>query len=400
MAGLAAAHRIARNGQPVTVYEASDRLGGMVMPVTSGGIEIDGGAEAFARRLGVADELCTSLGLKVRGPEGGPHIRWSVDQAWPGADGVLGIPASPQDPALRAALDDDELAVALAEPELPDQIGAEATTVGELVTARLGAAVTERLVAPVTTGVYGMPPERMSLDQFAPRLRGPGSLYAKVAASRGERSAVAQPVGGLFRMVEALQDDIQAHGGEIRLGHRVTPRELEELKLADRLVIACPARPAVDLLDQLGISVTAPATTVSQNVLLALSRQQLAGVSVGSGVLLGQPIPGLRARALTHYSAKWPWSGTTVGVLRLSYAPDVTPTRAQALVDASLLLGRPLTEALDFRVIRWPAVPRSLTPEARTALLAELPERVRVAGAWVFGNGVEAAVASGLEAAA
>ena len=99
-----------------------------------------------------------------------------MEQAWPGADGVLGIPASPQDPALRAALSDDELETALAEPTLLEEIGAEARTVADLVTARLGQAVTERLVAPVTTGVYGMRPERMSLAQFAPGLRGPGSL--------------------------------------------------------------------------------------------------------------------------------------------------------------------------------------------------------------------------------
>ena len=196
VAGLAAAHRLARTGQPVTLCEATDRLGGMVRPVRLAGVEVDGGAEAFARRLGIADELCATLGLEVRGPEGSPHIRWSVEQAWPGADGVLGIPASPQDPALRAALSDDELETALAEPTLLEEIGAEARTVADLVTARLGQAVTERLVAPVTTGVYGMRPERMSLAQFAPGLRGPGSLYAKVAALRGARSSVAQPVGG------------------------------------------------------------------------------------------------------------------------------------------------------------------------------------------------------------
>ena len=397
VAGLAAAHRLARTGQPVTLCEATDRLGGMVRPVRLAGVEVDGGAEAFARRLGIADELCATLGLEVRGPEGSPHIRWSVEQAWPGADGVLGIPASPQDPALRAALSDDELETALAEPTLLEEIGAEARTVADLVTARLGQAVTERLVAPVTTGVYGMRPERMSLAQFAPGLRGPGSLYAKVAALRGARSSVAQPVGGLFRLVEALAADIRSHGGEILLGHRATAADLQGV---ERVVIACPARAAADLLEHFGVLVEPPATTVSLNVLLAVEPRLLDGAPVGSGVLLGQPIPGLGARALTHYSAKWPWSGEKVGVLRLSYAPETTPSRAQALVDASLLLGRPVTEVLDFQVIRWPAVPRSLTPEARAALLARLPEGVKVAGAWAFGNGIEAAIGSGLEAAA
>lgn len=397
VAGLAAAHRLARAGESVTVVEATDRLGGMVMPITLAGQRVDGGAEAFARRLGTADALCATLGLEVREPEGGPRIRWSVDESWPGADGVLGIPASPDDPALSAALDEQQVAVALAEPELADEVGADATTVGELVTARLGEAVTSRLVAPVTKGVYGMPPERMALAQFAPGLMGPGSLYTKVAAARGTRSSVAQPVGGLFRLVEALADDIRDHGGEIRLGERV--EDLNSLD-ADRVVIACPARPAADLLRQLGIEVDTPPTTASQNVMLALDPAQLDGAPVGSGVLLGQALPGLTARALTHYSAKWPWSGTGMEVLRLSYAPDVTPTTEQALADASLLLGRPIAEALDVAVTRWPAVPRSLGPENRSTLLVQLPGHVRLAGAWVFGNGIEAAIASGLEAAA
>ncbi|MDO5065855.1 MAG: FAD-dependent oxidoreductase [Propionibacteriaceae bacterium] len=396
VAGLAAAHRLARSGQQVRLFEASDRLGGMVMPVTLAGVQADGGAEAFARRLGIADELCATLSLEVRAPEGRPHIRWSVDQAWPGADGVLGIPASPEDPALRAALSKGELEAALAEPSLLEEIGADAVTVGELVTARLGQAVTDKLVAPVTKGVYGMAPDRMPLAQFAPGLAGPGSIYAKVAASRGSRSSVAQPVGGLFRLVEALAEDIRRHGGEIRLGHRAGVADLGE---AERVVIACPARPAAELLEHFGVSVETPATTVSQSVLLALDPNALAGSLVGSGVLLGQPIPGLGARALTHYSAKWPWADATVTVLRLSYAPEVTPSRGRALVDASLLLGQPVTEALDFQLVRWPAVPRSLTPDARAALLAQLPNNVRVAGAWAFGNGIEAAIASGLEAA-
>ncbi|RRD07352.1 FAD-dependent oxidoreductase [Arachnia propionica] len=397
VAGLAAAHRLARSGRQVVVLEATDRLGGMVMPVELAGVRVDGGAEAFARRLGIADELCATLGLEVAGPEGGPHIRWSVDRVWPGADGVLGIPASPQDPALRAALDAEELEAALAEPTLLEAIGAEAVTVGELVTARLGQGVTDKLVAPVTTGVYGMPPDQMPLAQFAPRLAGPGSLYAKVAAARGSRSSVAQPVGGLFRLVEALEADIRQHGGEIRLGHRA---RASDLRGVERAVIACPARPAAELLEDFGVQVEQPATTVSQSVLLALEPKALEGAPVGSGVLLGQPIPGLGARALTHYSAKWPWSGGAVQVLRLSYAPEATPSRGRALVDASLLLGRPVTEVLDFRVVRWPAVPRSLTVAARGSLLAQLPANVRVAGAWAFGNGIEAAIASGLEAAA
>ena len=406
VAGLAAAHRLARSGAEVTVLEAADRVGGMVAPLEIAGKVIDGGAEAYARRLGVVDELCATLGLEIAAPTGGPHIRWSATQSWPGADGVLGIPSGLNDPALTAALDGADLATALAEPGLSDEIGAGATTVGELVTARLGRAVTDRLVAPVTRTVYRMEPDRMLLAQFAPSLRGPGSLYAKVAAARGSRSAVAQPVGGLIRLVEALASDIRGNGGEIRLSARVTGigRDAtvtagEHRLEADRLILACPARPAVDLLGGLGITASAPATGTSVNTVLALESEPLAGAPVGSGVMLGQPIPGLAARALTHYSAKWPWSGGDVELIRLSYAPDANPTTEQALADARLLLGCENLVLRDHALVRWSAVPKALPAAERVRLLASLPANVKVAGAWVAGNGIEAAIASGLEAA-
>lgn len=404
VAGLAAAHRLARAGAEVVVLEASERIGGMVAPLTIAGKVIDGGAEAYARRLGIADELCATLGLKVAAPTGGPHIRWSATRSWPGADGVLGIPADPDDPALTAALDGTDLATALAEPGLGDEIGAGAATVGELVTARLGRAVTDRLVAPVTRTVYRMEPDQMPLAQFAPGLRGPGSLYAKVAAARGSRSAVAQPIGGLIRLVEALASDIRGNGGKIRLGARVTGIGRDATVTAggdrleaDRVILACPA---AELLGGLGITASAPATGTSLNAVLALEPGPLAGAPVGSGVMLGQPIPGLGARALTHYSAKWPWSRGGVELIRLSYAPDANPTREQALTDARLLLGCENLVLRDHALVRWPAVPRVLPAAERAGLLESLPTNIKVAGVWVAGNGIEAAIASGLEAAA
>ncbi|MDO4887633.1 MAG: FAD-dependent oxidoreductase [Actinomycetaceae bacterium] len=438
VAGLAAAHRLVRDGYCVTVLEAGDRPGGMVAPLVIAGREIDGGAEAYARRLGVVDQLCAELGLEVAAPTGRPLIRWPDGRSWPGADGVLGVPASADDPALLAALDEGEMATARAEPELGDEVGAEAATVGELVEARLGRAVVDRLVAPLTRSVYRMEPGQMPLERFAPTLRGPGSLYAKVAAARGARPVLAQPVGGMFRLVRALADGVRDGGGELRLGVRVEriepagdiegaervgrvqragdiePAEgIEraapawrvmadgEAIRADRVVLACPAREAVQLLGQAGVEASASPTGASASAVLALDAADLAGVPACSGVLLGGPIPGLAARSLTHYSAKWPWSRDGgIEFLRLGYEPGAEVTKEQALADAGTLLGCHPRRALGFAVVRWPAIPRGLAPKARAALAGSLPPGLTVAGAWVAGNGIEAAIASGLEAAA
>ena len=87
-------------------------------------------------------------------------------------------------------------------------------------------------------------------------------------------------------------------------------------------------------------------------------------------------------------------------LIRLNYAPDANPSRDQALADAALLLGRDDPRVRDFAVMRWPAVPRPLPTAEQDRLREALPENIRVAGAWVSGNGIEASIASGLEAAA
>ncbi|RII95945.1 hypothetical protein DZF97_18190, partial [Clavibacter nebraskensis] len=72
----------------------------------------------------------------------------------------------------------------------------------------------------------------------------------------------------------------------------------------------------------------------------------------GTGVLVAADAPGIRAKALTHATAKWPWLKEQAGdrhVLRLSYGraggdddtaavPDDELT-AVAVHDASALLG-------------------------------------------------------------
>lgn len=405
VAGLAAAYRLARAGEQVTVVEASDRLGGMVRSVRLAGEWIDAGAEAFAQHHQVLN-LCSQLQLTIHEPLQRPRIRWSVDRSWVAADGMLGIPASPHDPALRQALEDQDLAVARAEPYLPAGLGADAASLGELVTTRLGSAVTERLVAPLTRGIFNREPDQVPLAQMAPALMGPGSLYDKVTAARSQRSRIAQPAGGLYRLVEALAFDIISHGGEIRLNQPVTGLrpgwqvQAEELLHADRVVIACPGEPATELLRQIGVPVAAPATSASTIVLLAVPVEALAVIPPCSGILLGRPIPGLTARALTVWSAKWPGDhNPSYAILRVSYAAVVTPTPRTVLTDAALLLGCRLPRVADSAVIAWPAVPRSLSPADRAELVERLPDGIRLAGAWVFGNGIEAALTSGLGAA-
>lgn len=153
------------------------------------------------------------------------------------------------------------------------------------------------------------------------------------------------------------------------------------------------------------------------NVTLAVRSEALDAAPRGSGMLVGPPPdePGaLRAKAITHYSRKWPdtMAGAEphVHVLRISYGREGDPdgfvyqvSVQQALADASRMLGVELTESdlLDSRRIFWGDSMVHPNREEREVInrVAEAAERVEgleLEGAWVAGTGITAVVARGL----
>lgn len=418
IAGLVAARELLINGEAVELYEAGGHPGGLVAPQPMGGVIVDGGAEAFAVRTPAVTDLCAELGLEIAEPQGQPHIWWpEAPHRWPTANGVLGIPGSLDDPSITAALTPDELAEAARDLRLGGDVAADETMLGPLVRARLGEAVAQRLVEPVTRTVYGRAADDMEIDRYAPGLREAmrdhGSLVSAVAALRKPGSAaVAQPVGGLFRLIDALAADIEGRGGRIHLGHRVLRMYRDdhgwELHTAsgpvraDRVVLAVGARAAARLLNPLGVSFEVPPSHPSVQALLSLRHPGLDSGPVGSGIIVGRRDPRLVARALTHYSVKWPWAGGDgVHVVRLAYG--ASPTRDGVLADAALLLGVGLAErdVVDFAVLDW-EMPTAMPAAAQVVLqekLARLPG-LAVTGAWVAGNGIAAVVQAAREVAA
>lgn len=418
IAGLVAARELLRQGEVVDLFEAADHLGGLVMPQTLAGEVVDGGAEAFAVRTDVVVDLCRELGLEIAEPQGQPHIWWpEAPHRWPMANGVLGIPGSLDDPSITAALNADERVEASRDLRMGGDVAADETMLGPLVRARLGTVVVEKLVEPLTRGVYGRSPDEMDVDKVAPELRAAmrhhGSLVAAVAAIRQPGSAaVAQPVGGLFRLADALADDIAKRGGRIHTGHLVTEFHHDtyswELRTgsgplrADRILLAVGARAAARLLVPLGVTFEVPPTHPSSQTLMALEHPDIARAPVGSGVIVGRRDPRLHARALTHYSLKWPWAAHGgVHVLRLAHATPAT--LSQSLADASLLLGIDLEEehVKDFAQVDW-EMPSAISPAGHSLLLEELArfEGLAVTGAWVAGNGIAAVVRAAQEVVA
>jgi oxygen-dependent protoporphyrinogen oxidase len=346
IAGLVVALRLAQGGLRVTLLEATDHLGGQLAPQRIAGVELDAGAESFATRGTAVTGLVDELGLTADVVTPRPAPAWLHRARGPAvplpAAGLLGIPADPLAPDVVRAIDRLGAWRARLDAVLPLAIGSRATTVGELVAARMGRAVLDGLAAPVARGVYSRDPGDLALAVAAPtlvdRMRELGSLAAAVRGLRANAPAgslVAGLRGGMFRLVDSLADACRDAGVDIQTGVRVD-------EVPPGSVLAAPTP---------GADAGRPITVVT----LALSTALLDGAPRGTGVLVAVGSD-VEARALTHLTAKWDWIAEALDgshALRLSYDGVPADPVAQALRDASTIFGTTLPDPIDSMVRTW-----------------------------------------------
>ncbi len=347
VAGLLVALRLAQGGHRVTLLEATDRLGGQLAPQRIAGVDLDAGAESFATRGTAFAALIDELGLAADIVTPRPVPAWLHRAREPAvplpAAGLLGIPADPFAPDVVRAIGRVGAWRARLDAVLPGAVGARATTLGQLVAARMGRAVLDGLVAPVARGVYSRDPGDIDLAVAAPTLlillRERGSLAAAVRGLREfapAGSLVAGLRGGMFRLADALADACRAAGVDIRTGIRV------DAMPPGRVVLAAPAP---------GADAGRPVTVVT----LALRTALLDGAPRGSGVLVASGSD-VEARALTHLTAKWDWLAEAFGdahAVRLSYDGVPGHPVRQAVRDASAIFGVTLPDPIDSTVRTW-----------------------------------------------
>ena len=339
VAGLVAARDLAKGGAHVVLLEAGDRLGGMLRRHTVAGLDLDMGAESFATRNDAVERLAVELGLgnDVVAPD--PRGAWLMTRDGRTAPipqtGFLGIPGSPMAADVLAVIGQGGGFRAQMDSLLPSPVGARAGSLGELVRKRMGERVLDDLVVPVAGGVYSTHPDQLDPDRVAPGLRAAlqreGSLARAVLALRS-RSAAGSAVqgirGGIVRLVDELVADMATYGVDVRLGTRATAVErfAVETVTADGTRERLPAQHV--LASTAGPTRTAaPDRTGIELVTLVVDQPELDAGPRGTGMLVHPDADGVRAKALTHATVKWPWLAEAAGgrhVLRLSYAtrPD------------------------------------------------------------------------------
>lgn len=328
VAGLVVARDAALSGMRVALLEASDRLGGLLQRADLGGVAIDLGAESYATRTtGVAD-LVSDAGLPltlVAPAPGGAHLVTVGDDGIVRAPlprrTVLGIPADPLADDVVRILGRAGAERVAAERTLPPLTSDDEPTLAELVAARCGAALAERLVDPLCRSVYSQPADSARLSRLHPALWresvARGSLLAGAdacASTDRAGSAVGGIVGGMWRLAAELERAAIAAGVVIRTGapvHAITPGAGHILVAtsdgplhAAHVVVATGAAAGHALLGDPAPAAAAPRRV--RVVAALVDDPAFDAHPVGSGAIVA---PGVRAaaKALTHANAKWGW---------------------------------------------------------------------------------------------
>lgn len=233
ISGLAAAHRITEllPDAELALFEAADRLGGVVRTVHHDGCLVEQAADSFitkspwaidlCRRLGISEQLLSTNSAKRRAyvvrdgqllpvPDGfvlmtprklrpllaSPVISWR---------GKLRLLAEP------LILDRTENSLLAPSRSFPDE------SVASFATRRLGREVFERLVQPLLVGIYTADPAKLSMAATMPdvlrQYRESGSLLRA-----GKRYSAAADIP------TALDDDVAAAESGARYGLFVAPK--------------------------------------------------------------------------------------------------------------------------------------------------------------------------------
>jgi oxygen-dependent protoporphyrinogen oxidase len=435
IAGLAAAHRLLDRGARVTVLEASDSVGGKLLPGEIAGARVDLGAESMLARRPEAVALAREVGLadRLQPPATATASLWTRGALRPMPKGhVMGVPGTAA--ALSGVLSDEGLARIERDAELPRTEVGDDVAVGEYVAARLGREVVDRLVEPLLGGVYAGDAYRISMRLAVPQLFAALRTHVSLTEAVREiqaKAAAAQQTGPVFMGIEggvgqlplAVARSVRERGGEILTGATVT--ELRRagdggwrvvaggrVLHADGVVVAVPAGPAAALLRaEAPAAATELAGVEYASMALVTLAYRRADITLpeGSGFLV-PPVDGHTIKASTFASRKWGWiaeENPDLLVLRTSvgrYGETEVLGRDDAdLVDVSRHDLREATglaaEPVATRVTRWddglPQYP--VGHHTRVARVrehvAELPG-LAVCGAAYDGVGIPACVAS------
>ncbi|WP_374457399.1 protoporphyrinogen oxidase [Nocardioides sp.] len=432
VAGLVAARDLAATGRDVLLLEGSPEIGGKLRSHEVAGLTVDVGAEAMLARRPEGVGLAAEIGAEVVHPTTATSGVWSRGALRAMPRSLMGVPFDVDQLAASGVLSPEGLARARAEhdTEVDDDV-----SVGDLVAARLGDEIVDRLVEPLLGGVYAGHARRISAAAAVPQLLAMarrGSLLEQAAAVPTSTTPVfAALPGGMGRFPGLIADGggfevrtsatVRAlrrtpSGWAVTVGPTTHPETIE----AGAVVLATQAAPTARLLgevapraaDELAGVETASVAVVT----FAFRAQDVPDALLERSGFLVPPVEQRTIKASTFSFAKWGWVrdlDPDVVVLRTSLGRHREESTLQAddeglvrvsLADLAAMAGI-TARPLDTHVQRWGgALPQYAVGHVdRVARIRagvdELPG-LAVCGAAYDGVGIPAVIGSARRAVA
>ncbi|MHB8246287.1 MAG: protoporphyrinogen oxidase [Acidimicrobiales bacterium] len=457
-------------GWRVLILEASESLGGKVQTGELAGQAVELGPDQFLRRDASAERLCQILGLgeklappaarsaavfsrgKMRGLPSGLVLGVPTDLDAVARSGIVsgvGVERGRRDSVLDGPLLQASEVGLL--PTSRDRARGERLpeerSAGEILRARLGGEIVDRLVDPLLGGINAGSVDTMSLGTVAPQLAqalvGHRDVVSPLAATIAHPTEVsgggrnASPFlglrGGLGQMIAACRAELESAGVEIELSAPVT--SIEPAPQLDGWRVHVGGRAGARTLECEGVVLAVPGGALG-HLLGAVSADlghELAAIPYASVAVLtaafavnsvslpdewtGVLVPKVEGKlmtAATWLSVKWPWIATRQARFVRVSAGRYGDERIMGLDDEELaaILTTELGEVagigsqpVDQSVTRWDSSFPQYQPGHRariarvTEAVAALP-RIELAGAVLGGIGIPACITSGEAAAA
>ena len=417
--GLAAARALVAAGIEVTVFEASERAGGVVGSTRLDGFLREHAASSFLGGPGRgALALCNELGIAVDKASPKAKTRWIY------LDGKLhALPSSPVSLATTDLLTWRGKLDLLREPLRPRAVAGDDESVHAFAARRLGPEAARAFIAPFVTGVFAADSHDISLAAGFPKfaaLEADGGLVRGMVKQMFRRSkepktprGLYAPAGGVGRLAEAMAASL---GTRVRTKARVKTLGpvkdgvLVDGERYDGAVLAIPAAVAVDLiadLPELAAKLRVFKRAPTAIVYLGMPEAAVPKAGNGFGFLVGAG-EDVRVLGCVFETTVWPDrapAGQTL--LRCIFGggrdPDAASLGDQELIalarrDLERVLGT-TAEPTHASVIKWP---RGIAQYAvghkdlvRAAVAAARTHRIALAGADYRGAGVNDLIADG-----
>jgi oxygen-dependent protoporphyrinogen oxidase len=357
---------------------------------------------------------------------------WTRDALRPLPRSVMGVPAYAVEVERAGLLTDAGLDRLRHEERHPALADGEDVSVGDLVAARLGSEVVDRLVEPLLGGVYAGHARLLSARATVPQLVAWSGRSLVDSAADALATSTGAPVfagipGGMGLLPAAVAAGLEVRtGATVRALRRtpdgfalvVGPTTAEEEIEADEVVLATPGAPAARLLADVAPAAAVDLAAIEYAsmavVTLAFRAEEVAGLT-GSGFLV-PPVDGRVIKASTFSFNKWDWvraAGGNTLLLRTSVGrhreESVLQVADEDLVAASLTDLRAATgiggPPIDAHVQRWGGgLPQyavgHLDRVARIRAAVAAVPGLAVCGAAYDGVGIPAVIASAHRAVA